>query len=562
MNNVTRHPEDGQLLRYVDGELPARKARQVEKHLQACWQCRTEIEELKSTVAECIRYRKYVLGVHLPIPPNPWADLSREFARIDDSVSAEPFFARILRPMASLRWSLAAAAAIALVCTVVYQLRETPSVQAATLLKRAVAATATQPVKPVRHIRFRTSSQQFVRNVAAGRNLAALPANLEARFQQARYDSADPLSAHAFQTWRDEQPQKQDEVSTVPDPQTHDGNCYRLHTTTATGDVAAATLMLRTTDLAPVEGLLEFRDNQWIEFSEFTESPNRSSDTSTASVETPERLAEPPSRLAAGTPRKSVSVSDELQVLSALHQIGADLGDPIQVSRTSDEITVSGVGVSPQRRQLIQRKLESMPNVAVQFSEPGAVTLPEVSSSTAPAASGTARSSAPNSKIQTRLEEQLGGRAELERFSSQILDVNEDVMSRARALRKLAQRFQPSDETQMTAEDRRVLKEMALEHVTAISGTVQTLQHALNPVMTSLGGSAARHSASQAASWQASSEDLVRASLRLQMRISVLLGVAAGQNSADLPSDVLNAVSDLRADLDRCQQLLAQEGGG
>ena len=39
--------------------------------------------------------------------------------------------------------------------------------------------------------------------------------------------------------------------------------------------------MLRTTDLVPVEGLLEFRDNQWIEFSEFAESPDRSFDAFT-----------------------------------------------------------------------------------------------------------------------------------------------------------------------------------------------------------------------------------------------------------------------------------------
>ena len=76
-------------------------------------------------------------------------------------------------------------------------------------------------------------------------------------------------------------------------------------------------------------------------------------------------------------PRSSVSVSDELQVLSALHQIGADLGDPIHVSLSADKVMVSGVGVAPQRQQVIQRTLESMPNVAVQFTEPVAAPVPE-----------------------------------------------------------------------------------------------------------------------------------------------------------------------------------------
>lgn len=561
-SSFMHHPDDGLLLRFIDGELPGRKARQIQKHLEACWQCRTEIEEMKATVAECVRYRKNVLGVHLPGPPNPWQDLSCGFARIDDSVSAESFFARILRPSASLRWSLAAAAAIALVCGVVYELRETPSVQAATLLKRAVAASAAQPAKAARRVRFRTGSQQFIRAVAAGKTPAVLPQIIEAKFQQAHYDSADPLSARAFQSWHDSEAEKRDEVSTVADPQAQTGNCYRIHTIAATGDVAAATLMLRTTDLAPVEGLLEFRDSEWIEFSEFAGSPVGSTDANASSVEVPERLAVPPSRLAVVPPRPSVSISDELQVLSALHRIGADLGDPIQITLAPDKVIVSGTGVDPQHRQVIQRTLESMPNVAVQFSEPVAAPIPEGRASAEPAPSGTVRASAPNSRIQNRLEEQLGGPVQFERFSSQILDVNEGVVSHAHALRNLAQLFPSASELGLSPEDRRVLREMAREDVTTLSATVNNLQHVLTPVLASLGGSAPRRTVSPDTSWQASAEDLVRASRRVQVLLSVLMGVAPGQSSNELPSEVLSAISELRADLDRCQQLLAQEGGG
>ena len=250
-NSFPHHPDDGVLLRYIDGELPGRKARQVEKHLEACWQCRTEIEGLKATVAECIRYRQSA-----PAASNPWSDLSRGFARIDDSLATEPFLTRLLRPAAPLRWSLAAAAVLALLCGIYYQLRETPAVQAATLLRRAVAASAARPVPATRRVRFRSASQQFIRSVAAGKPEAALPRTMEAKFQRAHYDSTEPLSARAFQAWRDNEPQKQDEVSTVADPVAPSGNCYRIHTIAATGDVAAATLMLRTADLVPVEGML------------------------------------------------------------------------------------------------------------------------------------------------------------------------------------------------------------------------------------------------------------------------------------------------------------------
>ncbi len=557
-NSFPHHPDDGVLLRYIDGELPGRKARQVEKHLEACWQCRTEIEELKATVAECIRYRQSA-----PAAPNPWSDLSRGFARIDDSLATEPLLTRLLRPAAPLRWSLAAAAVLALLCGIYYQLRETPAVQAATLLRRAVAASAARPVPAIRRVRFRSASQQFIRSVAAGKPEAALPQTMEAKFQRAHYDSTEPLSARAFQAWRDSEAQTQDEVSTVADPVAPSGNCYRIHTIAATGDVAAATLMLRTVDLVPVEGMLEFRDNQWIEFSEFTEPPDRSTNALSASnVEVPERLAVPPSRLAVVAPRSSASVSDELQVLSALQKIGADLGDPIHVTLSADKVLVSGEGVAPERRQLIQRTLDSMPKVAVQFTEPVAAPIPEGSVSSAPAPSGTTRAAAPNSKIQSRLEEQLGGPAEFDRFSSQILDVDDGAMSHAHALRNLARQFPASAEAGLNAADRRVLREMARENVTALAGSVNTLQRQLQGVMSSLGGRAAKPVMAPPVSWQASAEDLFRASQRVQVLVSVLLGVTSGQVSGELPANLLSALSELRANVDRCQQLLAQEGGG
>src|SRR5271157_4374913 len=335
-NFAMRHPDDGLLLRYIDGELPGRKARQIQRHLEACWKCRTEIEELQATVADCVHYRKNVLEQHLPEPPQPWADLSREFDRIDASFAAEPFwkhaaagFGNLLPRPQALRWSMAAAAALAVVFAIVYQLRETPSVQAAALLKRAVAVAAQHP-QPVHRIRFRTRNLPVVL-AAAG---AALPPALTARFATAHYDSADPLSAQAFQAWRDSQAVKTDEISTVAGPQASDGECYRIRTLAPTGDLAAATLTLRGQDLHPVEGMLEFRDRGWIEFTEITEPPAVRDGAAVArNVEVPVRPSVP-SGTAAFAPKASASISDELQVLSALHKIGADLGDPIEVKRS------------------------------------------------------------------------------------------------------------------------------------------------------------------------------------------------------------------------------------
>ena len=66
------HPSEEQLLRYSDGELPGRNTSQVHSHLKACWQCRTNVEEIEKTVRACVRYRttgyRQIIEVHLLFP--------------------------------------------------------------------------------------------------------------------------------------------------------------------------------------------------------------------------------------------------------------------------------------------------------------------------------------------------------------------------------------------------------------------------------------------------------------------------------------------------------------
>src|SRR5690242_13728000 len=118
MSSLHTHPEEAVLLRYLDGELPGRKSRQVRGHLEACWQCRTAVEDLESVVADCVHYRKNVLQAFAPPPPAPWADLSEGFARIDSEVGVESWMARLGRmltapPARRLAFSATAALVLA-----------------------------------------------------------------------------------------------------------------------------------------------------------------------------------------------------------------------------------------------------------------------------------------------------------------------------------------------------------------------------------------------------------------------------------------------------------------
>src|SRR3954471_14331236 len=144
-NLELRHPEDGMLLQYLDGELPKRQSRKVHGHLEACWQCRSEIEALEVTVKDCVRYRKQVMVGCMPEPPRAWSSL--DFDRVEADLATQSLLRSLVirlgrwilpRGNAPLRWALSGAMVLALAVVVVRQLRETPNVQAAALLRNAV----------------------------------------------------------------------------------------------------------------------------------------------------------------------------------------------------------------------------------------------------------------------------------------------------------------------------------------------------------------------------------------------------------------------------------------
>jgi len=420
---MSNHPEQSLLLRYIDGELPGRKSRAVQRHLEACWECRTELEELQETVAECVRYRKQILTEALPAPPQEWPDIYREFDRIDAATPRRVFF--------PWRWGLAAAtAALALAGAVSYKVHE------------------------------------------------------------ARLGNA--------------------------------GN----------------------TNLAAS--------------SKITEPPIRNSTESGAvSVEVPPRSAVP-SRPAAIVPGPTASISDELLVMSVLHEIGADLGDPVQVSLSDGRVQVSGVGVAPERKQKILAALEPLPNVARNFSDPPAPPLPNDDPPSDVAAQTAIASTAPG-VFQSRLEAQLGGRGLVDRFTGQVLTWNESAMAHAYALRLLAQKFPPDAFiASMNEHDRATLRGLVRDHLVALAAPLADFDRELVPVLSGLGAISSRTVAASN-TWQGAAEQVFQAARRIEVLSSLLLGVTPGQNAhADLPSELLGAVNELRADLDQSQRLLGR----
>jgi hypothetical protein len=256
-------------------------------------------------------------------------------------------------------------------------------------------------------------------------------------------------------------------------------------------------------------------------------------------------------------PAPAATVGDELSVLVALHNLGADLGDPVNVKRQGGQILVAGAGVDPERRGQIEQALGARPNVVLQFSDAdGSASQPEKP------VRGDAQPSADVLALQGRIEKQAGGRVNYENLSAQALDASESMMARAYALRRIAERFPSSVDSEMTAADRQVLHDLYREHATALARQAGAIERLLKPVLAPLGGKAnraplsasefwhagteSRHAGTE--NWQAGTEHLFTIARHVEQLLAVMLGVAPGEAAGrDIPSQVLSSLAQLRA---------------
>jgi anti-sigma factor RsiW len=557
MSNLDlRHPEDGLLLRYLDGELPGRKARQIRNHLEACWQCRAQAAELQNAIGDCVRYRNNVMVPNLPAPPETWHSL--DFERVDAELAEQSFLLRLERLLSPsrnprMRWALSGVVVMVLSFVLVRQLRQTPKVEAAVLLQKAVIASESRPTAH-RRLRITTRTGQITRVIGVAHKPAARESEIARWFDAAHYNWDDPLSAKSYSAWRGQLPRFQDAIASLP-------NSYEIKTTTEDNELLTATLKLRSTDLEPLEGRFEFRNRDWVELTELVDQPTTPANTVAGTAggmpRQPGRPPAPQNATAESADHAdSPAFSEELQVVSALHQLGADLGDPLEISREGRQVLVSGTGIPPQRQQQIHGLLDRLPHVLVRFDDPAfpAGAMPVQSEPATRDAAGPEKST-----YVARIEERLGGRPQFERFSSSVMDWTDSAMTRAYALRRLAQQFSAESESQMTVEDRRTLHRLAREHLAAFAKEAQRVSNTVHPVLKAMApGSVPIEVRPDALTWQSASEDLLASARRAETLLAVVLGVAPADNAAgNVPAQLVVVLSDLSSRTELCQRLLA-----
>ena len=404
MFNWRSHPDEGQLLRFCEGELRAREASRIEDHIRGCWECRTHIDDVRGIISDYVHYRSDVLQPSIPPPPAPWTTLSREFQRIRNEEMSSGHFRVFRRPLA---WILAGLVAIA---------------------------------------------------------------------------------------------------------------------------AAAATLVLIKPDSHPAPPRSESHEQKTIDAFEYR-----------ASQPAPKRTIPAPKKTAVA--EEQVGPDDELKVIAALHRIGADLGDPIEVTRQRDKIIISGAGLEPERVAQLRASIATIPHVSLELA-----TQPAPASNSSPLVVESGRSS----PVQAEIAHQFHDHVAFQKFTDQTLEASEEMLGRAHALRSLAERFPPSIESQMSANGISLLRSIRNEHVTALASSVEGIDRSVMPVLRSLhAGEKSRPATLPSANWQAAAGPLLSTAETVDQLIGTMLATTTGSSLDGLSASTLavqlaDALSDMK----------------
>jgi hypothetical protein len=444
MNSATPHPGHETLLRYIDEDLDFGETERVAQHVATCKECRDDLEALRGTLDDYRLFHRDVLKASLPSPPRDWAPL--EFPDIGRKRSFP------------LRW-LAAAAAVALLFLVLRRVDNVPEVRAAELLRKAVASEESSQA-PASRIRIRTRTRVLDRaaRVPSGTEIPGT-GPLRAQFDAAGYSWDDPLSARAFSRWRDTVRQKRVQV-------TENADAVVVQTSAATGELDDAALTMRTTDFRAIACRLHFRSTG--ETIDITEVPAVPESAGSASSPTASPVGE----------AKPASPADELRVISALHGIGADLGEPIEVQREGGRVLVSVTGLTAERRRQIQSAVRSLPDVELRFES--------LTGGSSPAGSPNRQAAPPattDNPLLRELQALRGDDTPAGDLTDQLIDALENASERAYALRALARRFPPDISAKLTHAESQMLHHILLDHAAKLALHLETTRRLLAPIL-------------------------------------------------------------------------------
>jgi hypothetical protein len=121
-------------------------------------------------------------------------------------------------------------------------------------------------------------------------------------------------------------------------------------------------------------------------------------------------------------------------------------------------------------------------------------------------------------------------------------------------------RFPVAVEAELSPQDLATLRRLQREHTAALRQQTVELEQILKPALKSAGRGSPSPSLSSSA-WQPATEELFQSARSVEKLLAVMFGAAPGDmaaNTAQLPAQLLSAITDLRAKVEAYDHLLAK----
>jgi hypothetical protein len=503
------HLTDEAFLRSLDGELSLREASGINAHVQSCWSCRSRKQAIADSIADLVDYENAMAAPFLP----PSLDQRAIFlARLDATAIEMGHPSRLKgwfnRASQVFRFSqinqfaqIAVVLAVVASALIFYFLRTPPVVSADELLSRAAASearslkTATEPVV-VQKLRISMDKKSFTRTVYRDVTHNRIASRTEesrsgetlakAAYSKSSLDWDSLLDAEEYRRWRATRPASKDTVMRLGDDR------LKLETTSSVGPIIEAELTVRAEDYHAVEESFRFQDHSQIEIAELSYSVIPFASLPGGIFGVPTQLAE--ARVPVATIVRSVLPSNaelaeaEVKAESVLHDIGADLGEQINITtRVGHEVLIDGVVGDDARKQELLLALREVPHARLHI-----LTIDEAArqspSSTAASpvlaykASARVLIAAPP-LLDAELSARFSDKDQRIAFVNETLSLAQLASARAWALNRLADRHSPEEVAVLNGDARRQLQELLADHVSALREDISSLQNQLAEIL-------------------------------------------------------------------------------
>jgi hypothetical protein len=216
----------------------------------------------------------------------------------------------------------------------------------------------------------------------------------------------------------------------------------------------------------------------------------------------------------------------------------------VEVDRADGRIVVTALASRPERQEQLRAALAGIPFAEVRFEQPEIVRAPAAGESSAV-------DTQQSTPLQDELARRLGSHVALENFTNHIMDLSEAVLTRAHALRALAQRFTPEIEKQLGPGDRNTLDTIKTDHILKLQTTIRGISDA----MQSLSEQASPAPSVTAGTWQSATQPMLESAQNFDR---VATEILAGSGTTHALGDLTRAAAELELHADVLGSTIAE----